>query len=179
MIKVNLLPVPRKKKPKPIPSVVMVSILVTVVVAVILAYLAFFYSSRLADRKNQFDANERKIAELKEMIKAVEDFEKRNKTFRERNDIIEQLSRNKSLPVKILDEFSALLPSGVWLQNMTVAGGSVSLEGYAFTNNDIVSYVDQIKNSPLFTEVYLQESKSVDVEKNPVYMFKLTCKVKV
>ncbi len=179
MIKVNLLPVKRKKKPKPLPSFLVIMVLVTVIVGIIMAYLTFFFSARLTDRKNQVAANEKKIAELKEMIKAVEDFEKRNKTFQERNDIIEQLSRNKSLPVKILDEFSALLPNGVWLQTMSVSAGTINLEGYGFTNNDIVAYVDNIKNSPLFTEVYLQESKSVEAEKVAVYMFKLTCKLKV
>jgi type IV pilus assembly protein PilN len=178
MIKVNLLPIKRKKKAKPLPSFLVVTILITVGICIIMAYLTFFFNSRLSAKKAQFTANEKKIAELKEMIKAVDDFEKRNKTFKERNDIIEQLSKNKSLPVKILNEFSTLLPNGVWLQTMSVSGGSVSLEGYGFTNNDIVSYVDNIKNSPMFTEVYLQESKSVEAEKVALYMFKLTCKLK-
>jgi type IV pilus assembly protein PilN len=178
MIKVNLLPVKRKKKPKPLPSFIVVTILITVIICIIMAYLTFFFNSRLSAKKDQFAANEKKIAELKEKIKAVEDFEKRNKTFKERNDIIEQLSRNKSLPVKILDEFSTLLPNGVWLQTMSVSGESINLEGYGFTNNDIVSYVDNIKNSPMFTDVYLQESKSVEAEKIALYMFKLTCKLK-
>lgn len=178
MIKVNLLPVKRKKKPKPLPSFIVITILITVVICIIMAYLTFFFNSRLSAKKDQFAANEKKITELKAMIKAVEDFEKRNKTFKERNDIIEQLSKNKSLPVKILNEFSTLLPNGVWLQNMSVSAGSISLDGYAFTNNDIVAYVDSIKNSPMFTEVYLQESKSVEAEKVALYMFKLTCRLK-
>jgi type IV pilus assembly protein PilN len=179
MIKVNLLPVKRKKKSKPLPSFLVGMILITVGICIIMAYLTFFFNSRLSAKKNQFTANEKKITELKGMIKAVEDFEKRNKTFKERNDIIEQLSKNKSLPVKILNELSTLLPNGVWLQTMSVSGGSVNLEGYGFTNNDIVSYVDNIKKSPMFTEVYLQESKSVEAEKVTTYMFKLTCKLKV
>ncbi len=179
MIKVNLLPVKRKKKPKPVPSFLVIAVLVTVGACIIMAYLTFFFNSRLTSKKDQFAANENKIAELKGMIKAVDDFEARNKTFRERSEIIEQLSRNKSLPVKILDEISTLLPAGVWLQTLSVSGDSINLEGYGYTNNDIVSYVDNIKNSPLFMEVYLQESKSVEAEKVAVYMFKLTCKLKV
>jgi type IV pilus assembly protein PilN len=66
----------------------------------------------------------------------------------------------------------------VWLQTMSVSGESINLEGYGFTNGDIVSYVDNIKHSPMFTEVYLQESKSVETEKTALYMFKLTCKLK-
>jgi type IV pilus assembly protein PilN len=179
MIKVNLLPVKRKKKSKPLPSFMIATILGTIVVCIIMAYLAFFFTSRLSARKTQFATNEKKIAELKEQIKAVEDFEKRNKEFKERNDIIEQLSKNKSVPVKMLDEISALLPNGIWIRGMTFKGGDINIEGYGFTNTDIVAYVDNIKNSQLFTEVYLQESKSTELEKIPLYSFKLTFKIKV
>ncbi len=179
MIKVNLLPVKRKKKVKPMPSFLIGTVAATVAVIVLMAYLAFFFSSRLSAKKAQFAANERKIAELKEKIKAVEDFEKRNKDFKTRNDIIEQLSKNKSVPVKILDEINTLLPTGVWIQALTFSGGNININGYGFTNTDIVLYVDNLKNSQIFTEVYLQESKSAEMEKIPLYMFKLTFKMKV
>lgn len=179
MIKVNLLPVKRKKKPKPLPSFLIVTVIVTIVICVVMAFLAFFFNSRLSAKKVDFAKNERKIAELKDKIKAVEDFEKRNKAFNERSDIIEQLSKNKSVPVKILDEISSLMPNGIWIHGMTFSGGSINIEGYGFTNTDIVTYVDNIKNSQTFTEVYLQESKSAEMEKIPLYMFKLTFKMKV
>jgi type IV pilus assembly protein PilN len=178
MIKVNLLPVKRKKKSKPLPSLLITTILVTVGACIIMAYLAFFFNSRLSEKKVQFTANEKKMAELKAKIKAVDDFEQRNKTFKQRSEIIEQLSRNKSVPVKILDEISVLLPSGIWIHGMSVSGDTLNLDGYGFTNSDIVSFVDNIKNSKMFTEVYLQESKSAEVEKIPLYTFKLTFKLK-
>ena len=85
------------------------------------------------------------IAELKEKIKAVEDFEKRNANFKERNDIIEQLSKNRSIPARLLDELSSLQPTGIWLQTLSVAGDSISLDGYGFTNTEIVTYRRQYK----------------------------------
>jgi type IV pilus assembly protein PilN len=178
MIKINLFPVKRKKKAKPIPAFLLVTIVVTLVSGVVMAYLVFFFNSRLAAKKAQVAVNEKTIAELKAKIKAVENFEQRNKTFKERSDIIEQLSKNKSMPVKILDEISALLPIGVWVSSLSVSEGGISIDGYGFTNPDIVSYVDNLKNSKLFTEVYLQETRSVEMEKIPAYVFKLTFKVK-
>jgi len=178
MIKVNLFPGKKKKKAKPLPTFLITMIFVTLGTLLVMAYLTFFYSSRLSARRDQFSANERKIAELKEKIKAVEDFEKRNKMFQERNEIIEQLSKNKSMPVKILDEISTLLPTGIWIQKMTVSGETINLEGSGFTNPEIVGFVDNIKNSKLFTEVYLQESVSKEIEKIPLYTFKLTFKIK-
>jgi type IV pilus assembly protein PilN len=179
MIKVNLLPVKRKKKAKPLPSFLLATIAVTFAACLIMGYLVFFFTTRLSERKATFSRNENTIAELKEKIKAVEDFEKRNNSFKERNDIIEQLSKNKSIPARLLDELSGLQPSGIWLLTLSVAGDSISLDGYGFTNTEIVTYVDNIKGSKIFTEVYLQESKSMELEKIPLYMFKLTLKMKV
>jgi type IV pilus assembly protein PilN len=179
MIKVNLFPGKKKKRAKPLPTLLIATIFVTLGTLIVMAYLTFFFSSRLSARKDQFAANEQKIAELKATIKAVEDFEQRNKTYKQRNEIIEQLSKNKSLPVKILDEISALLPTGIWLQTMTVSGESINLEGTGFTNPEIVAFVDNVKNSKLFTEVYLQESVSKEMEKIPLYTFKLIFKLKI
>jgi type IV pilus assembly protein PilN len=178
MIKVNLLPVKRKKKAKPIPTFLIATILITLVSTIVMGYLMFFFSSRLSEKKQQFAANEKKIAELKEKIKAVDDFEKRNKTFKERNDIIEQLSKNKSLPVKLLAEVNTLIPTGIWLQSMTITGDTIGIDGYGFSNTEIVNYVDNLKNSAMFTEVYLQESKSGEIDKIPLYIFKMTFKIK-
>jgi len=178
MIKVNLFQVKRKKKAKPLPSFLLATITVTVAACLIMGYLVFFITTRLSERKATFAKNETKIAELKEKIKAVEDFEKRNANFKERNDIIEQLSKNRSIPAMLLDELSSLQPTGIWLQNLTVMGDSISLDGYAFTNTEIVTYVDNIKGSKLFTEVFLQESKSTDLEKIALYSFKMTLKIK-
>jgi type IV pilus assembly protein PilN len=178
MIKVNLLPVKRKKKPKPLPSFVITAAMVTGAVVIVIIGLVLFFNSRLSSKRAQYKANESKIMELRAKIKEVENFEKLNKTIQERNSIIEQLRKNQSTPVKLLDELSVLLPNGVWLNAMTVSEGSVNIDGYAFANSDIVSYVDNMKNSAVFADVFLQESKSVTVENTPLYMFKLTFKMK-
>jgi type IV pilus assembly protein PilN len=179
MIKVNLLPVKRKKKPKPLPSFLLATIAVTVAACLIMGYLVFFFTTRLSERKTTFARNEKTNAELKEKIKAVEDFEKRNNNFKERNDIIEQLSKNRTVPARLLDELSRLQPAGIWLRTLSVAGDSISLDGYGFSNTEIVTYIDNIKGSKLFTDVYLQESQSTELEKIPLYIFKMTLKMKV
>jgi len=179
MIKVNLLPVKRKKKPKPIPAFIITTAIITGITLGVMLFLVFLFNARLSAKKNIFQANEQKIAELKQKIKEVENFEKLNKTIQEKNIIIEQLRSNQSIPVKLLDEISKLLPKGVWLNAMTVSGENIDIDGCAFDNSEIVSYVENLKNSQMLSEVYLQESKSTTIEKIPLYTFKLTFKVKV
>jgi len=179
MIKVNLLPVKRKKKPKPIPSFIVTTVIVIGITIIVMANLAFFFNSRLSKKKALFKTNESKIVELKQKIKEVENFEQLNKTIEQKNSIIEQLSKNKSVPVRLLAEVNNLLPNGVWLDDLTVSGENVSMQGFAFANSDIVTYVDNIKNSQIFSDAFLQESKSTNLENTPLYMFKLTFKIRV
>ncbi|MFZ2198173.1 MAG: PilN domain-containing protein [Thermodesulfovibrionales bacterium] len=178
MIRVNLLPVKKRKKQKPLPTFMISMVFVTLIAGAILAYLVFFFSGRLAERQATVRNNETKIAELKQKIKDVEDFEKRNADFQKRKEIIEQLGKNKTLPVKILDEINKLLPPGVWLVSMDVAGDNVNLSCTAFTNTDVVNYVDNLKLSKLFADIYLQESVQAQASGYPIYNFRLTFKVK-
>jgi type IV pilus assembly protein PilN len=178
MIKVNLIPLKKKKKAKPVPSFVIASVGVTLVVCVLLAYLVYFFNSRLEDKQRKVAENEKTLAQLKDKIKAVDDYERRNATYKQRKEIIEQLGRNKTLPVKVIDQVSALLPQGVWLTSMGLNGPNVNLGCMAFTNTDVVNYVNNLKKSALFTDVFLQESVQTEVSGFSVYSFRLTFRVK-
>lgn len=177
MIRINLLPVKRKKKPKPLPSFVVTATFITLLVIFILGYLFYYYNSKLAEARSRFESNKQRIEELKKRIKEVDNFEKLNKTIEERTQIIEQLRKNQNIPVIILDHLSKALPEGAWLHSMTFSGGTISIEGFGFTNSDVVAYVDNLKNSKVFTEINLQESKQTEIEKIPLYQFKITMKV--
>ena len=178
MIKVNLLLVKKKKKQKPLPTFLISTVFITLATVAILAYLIFFFSGRVSARQAKVRENDAKIAELKQKIKDVEDYEKRNVVFQQRKEIIETLGRNKSVPVKILDEINALLPPGVWLTSMEVKGDAVNLNCSAFTNTDVVNYVDNLKSSKLFADIYLQESVQAQTAGFSLYNFRLTFKVK-
>lgn len=177
MIRVNLLAVKRKKKAKPLPTFIVSATLLTVVTICILAYLVFYFNTKLQSAKSRFEANKITIEQLKAKIKAVENYDKLNKTLDERNKIIEQLRRNQNIPVMMLDELNKGLPNGVWLTSLTASGNGGTVDGYAFTNADVVSYVESLKSSKLLTEIYLQESKQAEIEKIPLYQFKVTFKV--
>ena len=156
MIRINLLPVKRKKKPKPLPTFVVSGTFIALFLFGAFSYLYFYYDSKLKETKGIVEANKRKIAQLKETIKEVDGFENLNKTYLERNQIIEQLRKNQNIPAMMLDEISKDLPQGVWLKTLSVSGNVVSLEGYAFSNSEVVAYVDNLKNSRRFADVFLQ-----------------------
>jgi len=105
-------------------------------------------------------------------------FEEQKKTLEQRKNIIEQLRKNQSLPVRILTEMSNVLASGIWLQSMSVSGESISISGAGFTNEDVVNYVDNLKKSKLFTDVNLIGTQKAGSGKVVTYQFTLTCRAK-
>ncbi|MBI5025578.1 MAG: PilN domain-containing protein [Nitrospirae bacterium] len=179
MIKINLLPVKRKKKPKPISALFFSGVFISILAVLVIGYLFFYYTNKVSELKAQKAAKESKIVELKAKIKEVENYEKDNKVYEEKKNIIELLKRKQNAPLRLLDEVSAMLPKGVWLTSLVETGGAVNLEGYAFTNSDLVGYVDNLKGSKYLTDVALLESKQATIENATVYQFKMTLKVKV
>jgi type IV pilus assembly protein PilN len=180
MIKVNLLPVKKKKKAVQVPGFVLVAVLVTLLSAAVMFYVYYMFNEKVTSRQSLVASNDAKIAELEKKIKAVTDFEKRNQDYKARKDIIEQLGKNKTLPVKILDEVSAQLPNGVWVTAMDLknSGAELSMNCTAFTNTDVVNYVNNLKGSKLFSDVYLNESVQSQLAGFSVYTFSLVIKVK-
>lgn len=178
MIKVNLLPLKKKKKAKPLPAFLIVTIGVAFAAAALVIYLNFSFKGRVSARKAQVADNERRLEELARKIKAVDDYEKLNADFKKRKGIIEELGKNKSLPVKVLDEISRRLADGAWLTSMEIKGGDLTLACSAFNNTDVVNFVNNLKGSSLLTDVYLQESVQANVSGYSVYNFKISCKVK-
>lgn len=178
MIRVNLLPVKRRKKPKALPTFIISMVLLTLVAIIVSAYLFWYLNSQLSALTERKKNNETTIAELKNRIKEVENFEAQKKTLEQRTGIIEQLRKNQSLPVKILTEMSNVLPNGVWLQTISVTGGTINIAGTGFTNEDVVNYEKNLNGSQLFTDVKLHGTQKTGSGKVVMYQFTLTCKVK-
>ncbi|MBF0517243.1 MAG: PilN domain-containing protein [Nitrospirae bacterium] len=102
----------------------------------------------------------RQLEALKNKIKDVDELEKKIKTINDNKKVIEQLKASQSTPVKVLDEISKLLPDNVWLTKMTISEQGLSLSGTAEKNDDVVIFVNNLKNSKLFNNVYLSKSQS-------------------
>lgn len=181
MIKINLLPVKKKRKPSKvtIPQVPIIPMAVVFAITAIVAGYFWFSLGNKIDTLNADKASKEKtLADLKVKIKEVENFKRDNKIFEERTNIIERLKKAQSGPVLLLDEISLDIPERVWLLSLNESGGTINIEGLAFSNSDIVSFVNNLKGSKYLTDVGLIESKQGEKEKMPVFQFKLTCRVK-
>lgn len=178
MIKINLLPGKKVKKPFTIkvgakPDVTFILIAV-VVVLLIEGVVWYRLNSRITNLISNRQTLEVKLNDLKEKVKEVENFEKDKKTFEEKIAIIEKLKKTQRGPVHILDEISSLLPERVWLISLKEGEIGISLTGAGMTNDDIVKYVNNLKGSGIFSNVQLIESRQIVESNVPVYSFSVS-----
>lgn len=177
MIRINLLTERRKKKAFPLLTIIIPGAVITGLTFIVLLVFGFYLNSNVSEMRSNKAIKDKKVAELKEALKQVENYEKDNEAFKEKNSTIERLKSRQTMPVRLLDEVSAMLPNGVWLTRLTEKDGVVSILGYAFTNSDLVNYVQNLKGSKYLMDVVLLESKQKDIQKFSVYEFKLTFKI--
>lgn len=182
MIRINLLPGSKGRKAKPQYDV-RAQVLLGVGLLLITLAGCWWYSASLdeeidARRIEKLD-KEKHVAQLKDQVKQVSDFESRKKVLEEKNRIIDELEKSRVGPVKVLDHVSqSLEPLKLWLLRVVVNGKDIDLEGRAATNDDVVEFVNNLRRTDYFTNINLQESRAVIESQLNIYQFKLALRLK-
>ncbi len=179
MIRINLLPSKKKKKALMIPPALIYGMASVVIVAIGVIVFTMQLNKKIEIKQNEIYTKQKTLKELQAALQDVRNLEKDNKEFREKTRIIEQLKKNQIVPLRLLDEVSEMLPKGVWLVGLTDKQSVVSIDGFAFSNSDLVAYVQSLKSSKYLTDVMLVESRQTELGDFSVYKFKLSLRVKV
>jgi type IV pilus assembly protein PilN len=176
MIKINLLPTQKAKKGKKKVEIQSQLILASGVLSVLFLILGYGWIS-LNEQVDNLTAEKTKLTTelgvLKTKVKEVENYEKDKKAVEEKIGIIEQLRKNQSIPVLLLDQISRSLPEKVWLVSLNEQNGMIDLEGRATTNNEIVDFINNLKKSTLFKDVQILESIQSTEGTISIYTFRL------
>jgi type IV pilus assembly protein PilN len=130
----------------------------------------FWQKSRRDSRLETVTQRESEAKKLESIITEVENYQRRKESLQNRIDLINELKANQKGPVRIMDQISRDLPDLVWLDNMTIQGGQVTLSGRGLNPNAIALFIENIKKDPYFEEPTV--SGITEVSQNPlVYSF--------
>ncbi|HYA85536.1 MAG TPA: PilN domain-containing protein [Nitrospirota bacterium] len=175
MIKINLLPT-KKKAPKKVIDLQQQLLLALLVIILSLIIMWFFLNKQqklIASLKRERISAEGRIREQDNMLKEVKNVEDERKKVAEKIDVIERLKKNQAGPVRLLDELSRALPEGVNLTSLSESNNNISVEGMAFTNDDVVRFVDNLKASPYLADVTLLETSQASQGSATIYKYRL------
>jgi type IV pilus assembly protein PilN len=112
----------------------------------------YWQKSERDSRLELMAQREAEAKKLESIIAEVEDYQRRKDSLQNRIDLINQLKANQKGPVRIMDQISRDLPDLVWLDNMTIDGGRVTISGRGLNPNAIALFIENIKNDAYFEE---------------------------
>lgn len=176
MIKINLLPYKAEQRREQIiiHSVVLgVSVVIALAVCLVV-HLAL--ASKISDVESETVRVNAEIARLQKSLKEIENFRKLQDELKEKIDVLDQLKKNKSGPVFLLDDLNRLLPDKMWLLSFKESGGVITIEGIGLNEETVAVFLRDLEASDYFQGVVLIEITKQIKADNRVQKFKLECK---
>ena len=180
MIKINLLPT-KRKPPRKVTELQKQLIIAVVVFGGVTTGMAYYFislNSKIAVKTQERAAAVAEVARQDSLLKEVKNVEDERQKVTDKIGIIEQLKKNQQGPVRLLDEISRAIPVSVDIITMTEASGNINLTGEAFTNDDVVKFVDNLKASEYFTDIFLMETSQKNKDGYEIYDYKLQFRYK-
>jgi len=175
MIRINLLPTKAAQKKE--------TVIQQLVVGVVVLALALGYCMVVnRDVQKQID-NENatindlnaKIKQLNTVIKQVENFKKKKRDLNRKISTIQKLDDQRSGPVKLLEDFTYIVPRKAWVTVYREVGKQLSLEGNATDGPTVADFIDNLRSSKFFFGVQLIQVQSDVSGKN--VRFSVNCRV--
>jgi type IV pilus assembly protein PilN len=158
MIKINLLKTDRhqvKKAAAPLQigqKLTLVCTLVLITGAAVIGWRYWSVQQESADVDAQIATAQRETARLHSIIAQVQEFEQRRTQLQQRVALIEQLRKDQTGPVHMLDQISRALPPMVWLLSLTqqTDANDVVIEGRCTTLTGLSDFVANLEASGYF-----------------------------
>lgn len=175
MIKINLIAegrkpvVARQQRPAGGPKVPLLSgenvavwLLVVGILVGVGVFGGFFLTLRgtINDNERQIARDRQRVDELRDIIRQVEEFKRKEVELNTKIQVIQDLKNNQRGPVDTMDTISRALPELLWLDRMDMSGERVTLTGRAFNWNAIATFIQNLDDSPTFSEPNLRDINS-------------------
>ena len=137
--------------------------IVAFVAAVVLVAAAWLWQDRsvraLRAQHQQVTAENEQLAETALRVATLED---RRASVDQRLGVIVFLKKSQSGPVLLLDQVSRELSDSVWLTNMTLSAGNVSIIGEGLSELAITDFAQNLRLSSLFADTLLDYTQDTD-----------------
>ena len=174
MIEINLLPVREAKRKADLRQL---AFMLGATLLGIVALAAMFHLSVINDISNsrgQIAQLQAQIDQFKPQLEQVELYRATKASIEEKLAVIERLDRNRSGPVRVLDELATHSPDRLWVTRISASNGVITIEGISLDNELVALFLTTLGDSPYFANVELQETEAVDHDGLRLNEFALT-----
>ncbi len=157
-----------------------------VISSLIIAYLIFIF---LLDLAYVLNNNYKKtyLSQLNQRLTMLKTKNILNETFESAIDkrkilleaiqkkiaVIDSLKKLKTAWNKKISEMVAASPNGVWMSGLSLEKGIIAINGNSVSLSGISTYINNLKNTGLFTKIVLTEARRKIIGGNTFYSFNL------
>ena len=160
MIRINLLPFRAARKKENIRRQISIYVLSVAFLFIVMAYFFIQLNSTLNGLKEEEQRLQAELKSYDETIKRIAELEKKIKEIRAKLDVIKELERNKTGPVRLLDEIAMAVPRDkLWLTSLKESAGILTLTGTAMDNETVALFMTNLEQAEHISTVDLQTSR--------------------
>ena len=177
MIHINLLPVREIAAGVSRRRDLAVGLVALMVTALVLGGGYLYQSSRLSKLGDELSGLRKEIQVLNSKLKEVADLQTKIKEFKSKHQVIEDISKQKVGPVRVMESLSAATPSGLWLTEFREANGTLVINGLALDNQTVADFLRSLARYSYFNNVELLETTKADEKIGPYNKFSIRTQV--
>ena len=178
MIRINLLPFRAARKKENIRRQVSYYFGSVLLALAVMIYAFLQVRGELNSLKGEKQRIETELAAFEETIKRINELEKKIADIRKKLNVIKDLEKKKTGPVRLLDEVAEAVPKDkLWLSSYDEKDGKLTLTGTAMDNETFSVFMTRLAEAELITSVDMNETKarSIPEYKLRVFDFSLEC----
>ena len=106
-----------------------------------------------AQVQQRVDAVEAEKASFGSAAPRVEKANRLKEKIEKEIKVIRELAKDRLREVKALDQLQNVLPSGTWLNEVSIEGGKLSLDGFALNEGSLTELLTALNGNPFFSMV--------------------------
>lgn len=177
MIRINLMPRAEARRQAARQRDRQIGLVIASILGLIVLISELMTRTRLNEAENTTEMYKTQLAELERKSKEAQKLEKMRDELNAKLRTIDVLERQRTGPVRVLEDLSDSTPEKLWLTEMRESGGSLSLLGRGLDNQTIAVFMEDLEESPYFNQVDLVETKQVEDGKAKLKEFSIRATV--
>jgi type IV pilus assembly protein PilN len=159
MIQINLLPVREARRAANLRQQVMQLFFMLLIVGGGIGFVHSEMRGKILVANARVAQMQRDIDQFKPQLEQVAAFGKKKAKLEKKIDVIDELDRARSGPVRVMSELAMRTPERLWLKSVKTTGGTIQLKGLSLDNELVAVFLRGLSDSEYFEAVDLDGTK--------------------
>lgn len=140
----------------------------TLAICLVVFLFQFFRTTML---QREFAGLRAEMTAMEGEAKEVNELQVKISSLKQKLAVIDDLSKKKVGPVRVMESLSASTPERLWLTEFKEGGGSLTVTGMAIDNQTIADFLKALQKSQYFRDVELVETIQTQQDKTAFKKF--------